>query len=61
MAWLRGGHPLLNAGDLAIEAGQNLGLLLDQVRLPAVKSVTISMIIVLIKRLISVSRVYSIL
>uniref|UniRef100_A0A0E0QD47 Symplekin C-terminal domain-containing protein n=1 Tax=Oryza rufipogon TaxID=4529 RepID=A0A0E0QD47_ORYRU len=34
VAWLRGGHPLLNVGDLAMEASQNLGLLLEQLKPP---------------------------
>uniref|UniRef100_A0A7N0VDI7 Symplekin n=1 Tax=Kalanchoe fedtschenkoi TaxID=63787 RepID=A0A7N0VDI7_KALFE len=55
ISWLRGGHPLLNAGDLSIDASRNLGLLLDQLRLPAVKSLTHSMIIVLIKSLASIA------
>ncbi|RLN35158.1 uncharacterized protein C2845_PM03G17210 [Panicum miliaceum] len=34
VAWLRGGHPLLNVRDLAMEASQNLGLLLEQLKSP---------------------------
>ncbi|KAH7841057.1 hypothetical protein Vadar_025042 [Vaccinium darrowii] len=45
---IRGGHPLLNVGDLSIEAIQSLGLLLDELRLPMVNSLSNSMIIVLI-------------
>lgn len=48
--WLCGGHPLLNVGDLSIEASQQLGLLLDQLRFPIVKSLTNSVIVVLINR-----------
>ncbi|CAM8879005.1 unnamed protein product [Rhodiola kirilowii] len=55
MSWLRGGHPLLIAGDLSIEASQNLGILLDQLRVPAVKSLTISTFIVLIKSLAAIA------
>ncbi|XP_071715633.1 uncharacterized protein [Rutidosis leptorrhynchoides] len=51
IAWLRGGHPILNVGDLSIEASKNLGLLLDQLRYPAVKSV-----IVLIKSLSTIAK-----
>ncbi|KAF3331746.1 Symplekin [Carex littledalei] len=42
--WLRRGHPLLNIGDLAMEASQNLILLLDQLKFPQVKSLSGSMI-----------------
>ncbi|CAH2074601.1 unnamed protein product [Thlaspi arvense] len=52
---LRGGHPLLNIGDLSIEASQKLGLLLDQLRHPAAKSLNSSTIIVLINSLSSVA------
>ncbi|KAL7225957.1 hypothetical protein ACSBR1_021165 [Camellia fascicularis] len=50
ISWLRGGHPVLNVGDLSIEASQGLGLLLDQLWFPTVKSLSNSMIIVLINR-----------
>lgn len=50
ISWLRGGHPILNVGDLSIEASQRLGLLLDQLRFPTVKSLSNSMIVVLINR-----------
>lgn len=53
VAWLRGGHPLLNAGDLAMEASQSLGLLLDQLKYPKVKSLSTSMIIVFVTRFVS--------
>ena len=52
ISWLRGGHPVLNVGDLSIQASQSLGLLLDQLRFPTVKSISNSMIIVLINRYI---------
>lgn len=48
--WLRGGHPLLNVGNLSIEASQSLGLLLDQLRFPTVKSLGNLVIVVLINR-----------
>lgn len=51
ISWLRGGHPILNVGDLAIEASKSLGLLLDQLRLPTVKSLSNLTIIVLVKGL----------
>lgn len=50
ISWLRAGHPLLNVGDLSIEATRSLGLLLDQLRFPTVKFVGNSAIIVLINR-----------
>ncbi|KAI7982009.1 hypothetical protein LOK49_Contig3G00018 [Camellia lanceoleosa] len=50
ISWLCGGHPVLNVGDLSIEASQGLGLLLDQLRFPTVKSLSNSMIIVVINR-----------
>lgn len=51
ISWLRVGHALLNVGELAVEASQSLGLLLDQLRFPQVKTLSNSMVIVLIKRL----------
>ncbi|GKA33899.1 putative reverse transcriptase domain-containing protein, partial [Tanacetum coccineum] len=56
MAWLRGGHPILNVGDLSIEASRNLGLLLDQLRYPAVKSLSNIVVIVLIKSLSAIAK-----
>ncbi|CAH8269709.1 unnamed protein product [Arabidopsis lyrata] len=53
---LRGGHPVLKIGDLSIEASQKLGLLLDQLRHPAAKSLNSSTIIVLINSLSSVAK-----
>lgn len=50
ISWLRAGHPVLNVGDLSVEATQSLGLLLDQLRFPTVKSLSNSAIIVLINR-----------
>jgi symplekin len=59
VAWLRaGGHPLLNVGDLAMEASQSLGLLLEQLKYPKVKSLSTSMIIVFITRFASCSLVF---
>ncbi|XP_021289459.1 uncharacterized protein LOC110420462 [Herrania umbratica] len=54
--WLCGGHPLLNVGDLSIEASQRLGLLLDQLRFPIVKSLINSVIVVLIKSLSAIAK-----
>ncbi|CAA2998893.1 symplekin isoform X1 [Olea europaea subsp. europaea] len=56
ISWLRGGHPVLNIGDLSVEASQNLGQLLDQLRFPTVKSLSNLTIIVLIKSLSAVAR-----
>jgi len=50
ISWLRRGHPVLNIGDLKIEASHSVGLLLDQLRFSNVKSLSNSVIIVLIKR-----------
>lgn len=50
ISWLRGGHPVLNVGDLSIEASKRLGLLLDQLRFPMVISLSNLVIIVLINR-----------
>ncbi|XP_013620490.1 PREDICTED: symplekin isoform X2 [Brassica oleracea var. oleracea] len=53
---LRGGHPVLNIGDLSIEASQKLASLLDQLRHPAAKSLNSSTIIFLINSLSSVAK-----
>ncbi|RDX67389.1 Symplekin, partial [Mucuna pruriens] len=55
ISWLRRGHPVLNVGDLSIEASHRLGLLLDQLRFPTVKSLNNSVIIVLIKSLSAIA------
>ncbi|KAG8377028.1 hypothetical protein BUALT_Bualt09G0125500 [Buddleja alternifolia] len=56
VSWLRGGHPILNVGDLSAEASKSLGLLLDQLRFPSLKSHSYLMMIVLIKSLSAVAR-----
>ncbi|KAI3474213.1 hypothetical protein Pfo_029001 [Paulownia fortunei] len=56
VSWLRGGHPILNVRDLSAEASQSLGLLLDQLRFPSLKSHSYLVIIVLIKSLSAVAR-----
>ncbi|KAM1094925.1 hypothetical protein ACFX2B_009738 [Malus domestica] len=56
VSWLRGGHPLLNVGDLSIEASKSLGLLLDQLRFPTVKSLGNLVIVVLINSLSAIAR-----
>ncbi|XP_057983982.1 uncharacterized protein LOC131168510 isoform X2 [Malania oleifera] len=55
VSWLRGGHPLLNVGDLSTEASQSLGLLLDQLRSATVKTLSNSTIIVLINSLSAIA------
>ncbi|XP_043695297.1 symplekin isoform X2 [Telopea speciosissima] len=56
MSWLRGGHPMLNIGDLSIEASRSLGLLLGQLRFPTVKSLSNAIIIVLINSLSAIAK-----
>ncbi|XP_030481305.1 uncharacterized protein LOC115698245 isoform X1 [Cannabis sativa] len=55
ISWLRGGHPVLNVGDLSIEASQSLGLLLDKIRLPSGNSLSNSTLIVLINSLSTIA------
>ncbi|KAL3038116.1 hypothetical protein AAZX31_01G111400 [Glycine max] len=55
ISWLGRGHPVLNIGDLSIEASHRLGLLLDLLRFPTVKSLGNSVIIVLIKSLSAIA------
>ncbi|KAJ0979353.1 hypothetical protein J5N97_014827 [Dioscorea zingiberensis] len=56
ISWLRGGHPALSVGDLAMEASQSLGLLLDLLRFPQVKSLSNSIIIVLVSSLSAIAK-----
>uniref|UniRef100_A0A6N2K7K1 Symplekin C-terminal domain-containing protein n=1 Tax=Salix viminalis TaxID=40686 RepID=A0A6N2K7K1_SALVM len=56
ISWLRGGHPVLNVGDLSIEASRRLSLLLDQLRMPTVKSISNLMIIVLVNSLATIAK-----
>ncbi|XP_017247207.1 uncharacterized protein LOC108218671 isoform X2 [Daucus carota subsp. sativus] len=56
MAWLRGGHPVLNVGDSSMEASKSLGLLLDQLRYSKGKSLNNSAMIVLINSLSEIAR-----
>ncbi|MQL92868.1 hypothetical protein Taro_025504 [Colocasia esculenta] len=53
ISWVRGCHPVLNVGDLATESSQSLGMLLDQLRFPQVKSLSNSIVIVLVNWLCS--------
>ncbi|KAK6120262.1 hypothetical protein DH2020_045953 [Rehmannia glutinosa] len=55
VSWLRGGHPMLNVRDLSAEASRSLGLLLDQLRFPSLKSHSYLVILVLIKSLSAVA------
>ncbi|KAK9699144.1 hypothetical protein RND81_08G155600 [Saponaria officinalis] len=55
ISWLRRGHPILKLGDLSIEASQSLGLLLDQLRPPIVKSLSTSMVVILINCLSAIA------
>ncbi|KNA19015.1 hypothetical protein SOVF_065440 isoform A [Spinacia oleracea] len=52
---VRKGHPILKLGDLSIEASQSLRLLLDQLRLPIVKTLSTSMVVVLINCLSAIA------
>nr|XP_011466471.1 PREDICTED: uncharacterized protein LOC101312467 [Fragaria vesca subsp. vesca] len=56
ISWLRGGHPLLNVGNLSMEASQSLGSLLDQLRFPTVKSLGNLVIVVLINSLSAIAK-----
>eukprot|EP00257_Ricinus_communis_P020865 XP_015580215.1 uncharacterized protein LOC8265046 isoform X1 [Ricinus communis] len=56
ISWFRGSHPVLNIGDLSIEASKRLGLLLDQLRFPTVKSLNNLVIIVLINSLATIAK-----
>ncbi|XP_024312519.1 symplekin isoform X2 [Brachypodium distachyon] len=56
IAWLRGGHPLLNVGDLAMEASQSLGQLLEQLKSPKISSLSTSMIIVFVSSLSAIAQ-----
>lgn len=56
ISWLRGGHPIFNIRDLSTEASQSLGLLLDQLRFPKVKSLNNAKIIVLINSLSTIAK-----
>lgn len=56
ISWLRGGHPILKIRDLSTEASQSLGLLLDQLRFPKVKSLNNAKTIVLINSLTTIAK-----
>ncbi|KAK9159079.1 hypothetical protein Scep_005653 [Stephania cephalantha] len=53
---VKGSHPVLKLGDLSIEAGQSLDSLLDLLRFPKVKSLSNSMMIVLINSLSAIAK-----
>lgn len=52
MAWIAGGHPVLDANALGQEASKNLGLLMNQLRAPEASSLPCLVAIVIINRLI---------
>jgi hypothetical protein len=52
MAWIAGGHPVLDANALGQEASKNLGLLLNQLRAPEASSLPCLVAIVIINRLL---------
>ncbi|KAK1562008.1 hypothetical protein Q3G72_004851 [Acer saccharum] len=56
VSWLRGGHAVLNVGDLSIEAKERLGLLLDQLRFPTVQCISNLVTVVLINSLSAIAR-----
>lgn len=56
ISWILGGHPVLDAGLLGQEASKNLGLLLDQLRLPDVTILHSSVVIVLVNSLASIAK-----
>ncbi|XP_050236923.1 uncharacterized protein LOC126686734 isoform X2 [Mercurialis annua] len=55
ITWFRGGHPVLNVGDLSVEASKKVGLLLDQLRFPTLKSLNNLVIVVLINSLATIA------
>ncbi|GFP92170.1 symplekin [Phtheirospermum japonicum] len=55
VSWVRGGHPVLNVRDMSAEASKSLGLLLDQLRFPSLKSHSYLVTVVLIKSLSAVA------
>lgn len=52
ISWVRGCNPVLDISDLATESSQSLGMLLDQLRVPHVQSLSNSIIIVLVNWLV---------
>lgn len=55
ISWIQGGHPMLSIGDLVMEANRSTGSLLDQLRPASVKSLSSSIIIVLINSLTAIA------
>ncbi|RAL39263.1 hypothetical protein DM860_002796 [Cuscuta australis] len=55
ISWLRGGHPILNVGELSDKASNSLSLLLDQLRFSAMKSLSHLMSIVVINSLSAIA------
>ncbi|CAN6463169.1 unnamed protein product [Victoria cruziana] len=56
ISWLHSRHPVLTTSDLAVEASRNLGLLLDMLRSPSLKTLSNSVIVVLINSLSDVAK-----
>lgn len=56
ISWILGGHPVLDAGLLGLEASKNLGLLLDQLRSSDVTILHSSVVIVLVNSLASIAK-----
>lgn len=56
IAWIVGGHPVLDAGRLGQEASRNLALLLDQLRAPEISKLPGPVAIVLVNSLASIAK-----
>ncbi|CAA6661820.1 unnamed protein product [Spirodela intermedia] len=56
ISWVRGCNPALDVSDLATESSQSLGMLLDQLRMPHVQSLSNSIIIVLVNCLSAIAK-----
>jgi symplekin len=61
IAWIAGGHPLLDANALGQEASKNLGLLLNQLRAPESSVLPGPVAIVLVNRYVSLTGFFNIL
>jgi symplekin len=60
IAWIAGGHPLLDANALGQEASKNLGLLLNQLRAPESSVLPGPVAIVLVNRYVSLTGFFNI-
>lgn len=56
VAWLHGGHPVLDVGSLGQEASRNLSLLLDQLRGPEILRIPGPVAVVLVNRLVAFNK-----